>query len=88
MAGGWYKDGAIQEQIDASVDDAVAKARGNINKGPSLSHCEHCGEKIPVLRQKAIAGVRLCVVCQAEQDKQSQGQSAYNRRASKDSQLR
>lgn len=88
MAGGWYKDGAIQEQIDASVNDAVAAARGNIKKGPSLQYCEHCDAKIPKLRQEAIVGVRLCVACQAEEDKQTQGQSAYNRRASKDSQLR
>jgi len=27
MAIGWARDGAVQDQIDASVDDAVARAR-------------------------------------------------------------
>jgi len=27
MAGGWSRDGAVQEQIDASVEDAVQRAR-------------------------------------------------------------
>ena len=30
MAGGWAKDGAVQDQIDASVEDAVARAKNNM----------------------------------------------------------
>ena len=30
MASGWARDGAIQEQIDASVNDAVQYARSNL----------------------------------------------------------
>ena len=40
MATGWARDGAVQDQIDASVADAVEKARGRLPKGESLSHCE------------------------------------------------
>ena len=66
MAGGWSKDGAVQDQIDASVNDAVELARKRIPKGESLEFCEVCDEKIPEARRKAIAGVQLCVNCQSE----------------------
>jgi phage/conjugal plasmid C-4 type zinc finger TraR family protein len=87
MAGGFAKDGAVQDQIDASVDDAVARARRQIPKGESLSRCEECDAEIPRARREAVPGVRLCINCQTEQDKEAT-YSAYNRRGSKDSQLR
>ena len=31
---------------------------------PSLTHCEECGDEIPVKRQQLVKGVRLCVFCQ------------------------
>lgn len=43
MATGWARDGAVQEQIDASVDDAIKRARDALPRGESLSHCEDCG---------------------------------------------
>ena len=88
MAGGWAKDGAVQEQIDASVEDAVKHARSLLPKGESLIHCEECDAEIPAGRRKAIPGVRLCVACQSDLDEQNRLQSGYNRRGSKDSQLR
>jgi len=88
MAGGWSRDGAVQDQIDASVEDAINLARSQIPKGKSLTHCEECGAKIPVARQKAVPGVRLCVQCQSEQDKENLFTQTINRRGSKDSQLR
>ena len=88
MAVGWAKDGAVQDQIDATVSDAVALARSRIGHGESLSHCEECGNDIPEARQQAIPGVRLCVVCQSELDEQQTAVSGYSRRGSKDSQLR
>ena len=88
MAGGWSRDGAVQDQIDASVEDAVAAARSLLPTGASLTHCEECGTTIPEARRKAFAGVRLCIICQTELDKQQAGLSSYNRRGSKDSQLR
>ena len=47
MAGGWAKDGAVQEQIDASVKDAVAHARQQLPSGESLEFCEKCDVEIP-----------------------------------------
>ncbi len=88
MAGGWAKDGAVQDQIDASVEDAVRLARSQMAKGESLRECAECGEPIPEARRKAVPGVRKCIACQ-EADDASQSQSAgFNRRGSKDSQLR
>ena len=88
MATGWAKDGAVQEQIDASIDDAVKAARRHLPKGPSLTHCAECGAEIPAARRQAMPGVRLCIACQTEADKEVQQHSLYNRRGSKDSQLR
>ena len=89
MAGGWTRDGAVQDQIDASVDDAIKEARSRLPSGESLTHCEECGETIPEARQKAILGVRMCVACQSEHDDAyKMNRSGINRRASKDSQLR
>lgn len=88
MATGWAHEGAVQEQIDATVTDAVARARNALVAGPSLSHCAECGEEIPERRRRAIAGVRLCVDCQDALDSKATAWSGYNRRGSKDSQLR
>ncbi|NND44147.1 MAG: DksA/TraR family C4-type zinc finger protein [Xanthomonadales bacterium] len=87
MAGGWARDGAVQEQIDASVDDAVALARSRLASGPGRESCEACGEQIPQARREAVPGVRYCVSCQSERD-QAGGAAGINRRGSKDSQLR
>ena len=64
MATGWARDGAVQDQIDASVADAVEKARRRLPQGDSLCLCEECAKPIPAGRRQAAAGVRLCVVCQ------------------------
>jgi phage/conjugal plasmid C-4 type zinc finger TraR family protein len=88
MAVGWAQDGAVQEQIDASVDDAVNRARLALGKGESLAHCEECGEDIPEARRRAVPGARRCVVCQSEADRRYVDHSPYNRRGSKDSQLK
>lgn len=88
MATGWAREGAVQEQIDATVTDAVARARNTLAAGPSLSHCAECGEEIPLRRREAIPGVRLCVSCQEVYDRQATVFSGYNRRGSRDSQLR
>ena len=88
MAGGWAKDDGVNEQIEASINDAVERARRNLPQGDSLSHCEECDAAIPEARRKAIPGVRLCVKCQAERDEEQKAAGLYNRRGSKDSQLR
>jgi len=88
MAGGFAKDGAVQDQIDATVEDAVKHARSQMPRGESLKHCEECEAPIPDARREAVPGVRLCLNCQSERDDESKLQSSINRRGSKDSQLR
>jgi phage/conjugal plasmid C-4 type zinc finger TraR family protein len=88
MAGGWARDGAVQEQIDASVDDAVKRARSELPQGESRTRCEECDAEIPAARRDAVPGVRRCVRCQASLDDEKGPHSGYNRRGSKDSQLR
>ena len=88
MAGGWARDGAVQDQIDASVEDAVKRVRNELPQGESLSRCEACDANIPEARRKAVPGVRLCIACQQEHDSEQSTHSGYNRRGSKDSQLR
>lgn len=88
MAGGWSRDGAVQDQIDDSVNDAIKRARDNLPKGESLEICEDCDETIPEARRLAIPGVRVCVTCQAERDEEQSKTELFNRLGSKDSQLR
>ena len=88
MATGWAGDGAVQDQIDATVKDGVSRAQSRLPRGPSLSECEECNAAIPEARQVAIPGVRLCVTCQEARDREEAQFSGYNRRGSKDSQLR
>jgi phage/conjugal plasmid C-4 type zinc finger TraR family protein len=89
MAVGWAGDGAVSEQIAASLEEAAERARRNLPKGESLEFCEECGETIPLQRREALPGVRVCVPCQMEKERlETRGASLYNRRGSKDSQLR
>ena len=87
MAGGWTRDGAVQDQIDDTVKDAIAAARARMPHGESVEECDDCGEPIPAKRRAALPGVRTCVACQAERDGRVV-HSAINRRGSKDSQLK
>ena len=73
MAGGWSRDGAVQEQLA---------------KGESAEECDECGAPIPEARRKAIPGVRLCIDCQSAHEKEHSQPGGINRRGSKDSQLR
>jgi phage/conjugal plasmid C-4 type zinc finger TraR family protein len=87
MAGGWTRDGAVQEQIDDTVSDAVRLARAKMLAGEGEIHCERCGKEIPEARRLALPGARTCVPCQSALDGRPTAQ-AFNRRGSKDSQLR
>ncbi|WP_184003851.1 DksA/TraR family C4-type zinc finger protein [Stakelama sediminis] len=87
MAGGWARDGAVQDQIDDTVSDAVREARARMPTGDSARYCVMCGEDIPEKRRAAIPGVKTCIECQSSRDTQ-QRSSGINRRGSKDSQLR
>lgn len=88
MAGGWTRDGAVQDQIDASVEDAVELARSNIKSGESAKFCAECGLAIPQARREAVPGVQLCITCQSASEEKTVATGGINRRGSKDSQLR
>ncbi|MFO7858049.1 MAG: DksA/TraR family C4-type zinc finger protein [Ectothiorhodospiraceae bacterium] len=88
MASGWAGDDAVFEQINSSVSEAVERARSKLPSGASRSDCLECGEPIPEARRRAVPGVSLCVECQAERDRTDGPTAHYNRRGSKDSQLR
>ncbi len=89
MAGGWAKDGAVQDQIDASISDELQRMKAR--KGPvgeSLTHCAECDEEIPEARRQAVPGVKLCIDCMRERDARYVARGGINRRGSKDSQLK
>ncbi len=88
MATGWAKEGAVQEQIDASIADAVQRARAQLPQGAGLTHCADCESPIAEARRQAVPGVRRCVPCQEAADAEQRYHDPINRRGSKDSQLR
>ena len=88
MATGWAGDGAVQDQIDATIKDGIKRVRSQLPQGPGRERCEECDAPIPEARRKAMPGVRLCVPCQEEHDREQAAFSGNNRRGSKDSQLR
>jgi phage/conjugal plasmid C-4 type zinc finger TraR family protein len=88
MATGWAGEGAVNEQIEATVKDAVERVRSKLPQGPGLTHCAECGEPIAEARRQAMPGVRLCLACQNAADADAGRFTGYNRRGSKDSQLR
>lgn len=89
MAGGWARDGAVEEQIEASINDELARMRLRPRpSGESLTHCAECDEIIPEARRTALPGVKLCLECQQDRDAAFRARPGFNRRGSKDSQLR
>jgi phage/conjugal plasmid C-4 type zinc finger TraR family protein len=89
MAGGWARDGAVNEQIEASIQDELARLKARrAPVGDSLTHCAECEEPIPEARRHAIPGVKLCIDCQTERQSRQQTRGGINRRGSKDSQLK
>ena len=89
MAGGWARDGAVSEQIEASISDELARMQAAKRPvGESLSHCAECEEPIPEKRRQAVPGVKLCIDCMQERDASFQARGGINRRGSKDSQLK
>lgn len=74
---------------EATISDAVEWARLNLelaSRRESAEYCQECDEEIPVARQVLVKGVQYCICCQEKYDKINT--SYYNRRGSKDSQLR
>lgn len=87
MATGWANEGAVLNQIDDTISDAVQGARSRLPQGEGKSECLQCGDEIPPRRRIALPGVTTCVACQADRDRRVI-HSTINRRGSKDSQLR
>lgn len=87
MASGWAPDGAVQDQIDDTVTDEVMRARARMPTGAGQTHCVECGEEIPEARRRALPGVRTCLMCQSVRDR-CPANIGFNRRGSKDSQLK
>ncbi|MFS4582417.1 DksA/TraR family C4-type zinc finger protein [Phaeobacter sp. C3_T13_0] len=89
MAGGWARDGAVSEQIEASISDELARLKSRATPvGESLTHCADCDEPIPEARRKAIPSIKLCIDCQQDRDGVQNTRAGINRRGSKDSQLK
>lgn len=89
MAGGWTRDGAVNEQIEASIEEELKRLQALRRPlGASRTHCAECQESIPKARQQAIPGVKLCLDCQKARDARKAPRGGINRRASKDSQLK
>lgn len=87
MASGWAPDSAVQDQIDDTVTDGIRRARAHLPTGDGAAQCVECGDEIPVARHHALPGVKTCVACQSALDRRPVT-IGFNRRGSKDSQLR
>ena len=89
MAGGWARDGAVSEQIEASISDELARLKAKARpQGESRTHCAECDEPIPDARRTALPGVKLCIDCASDSQARAQPRGGINRRGSKDSQLK
>lgn len=55
-----------QLQRDAALAAQAAASRA---LGPSLEHCDDCGDEIPPARRLAAPGCTRCVQCQNKREK-------------------
>lgn len=91
MAGGWTRDGAVNEQIEVSTQEAIDRVRlrqAGVGSAESREFCADCDEPIPEARRQAVPGVQLCIDCQRGADSSWRPKAGINRRGSKDSQLK
>ncbi|HMO07157.1 MAG TPA: DksA/TraR family C4-type zinc finger protein [Paracoccaceae bacterium] len=90
MAGGWVRDGAVEDQIEASLADELARLRARAAQpaGAGRDTCADCDEPIPAARRAALPGAVLCRDCQDLRDRRPTARGGINRRGSKDSQLK
>ncbi len=57
MARGWAPNGAVNEQIEAPIEDEFKRMQAMRRPlGASRTHCAECEEPIPEARQNAIPG--------------------------------
>lgn len=87
MAVGFGNVDNFQETIQATLDNGIDFARSKLYSGESREFCLDCGNRIPERRRLALKGVLRCVHCQQDHD-ETYTDTYYNRRCSKDSQLR
>lgn len=52
----------------ANVENAILISRAMIRSGPAKKYCLDCGEAIPEMRRKAVAGCLYCIECQEDHD--------------------
>lgn len=57
-----------QQLSQREIDAGIARTRNAQASRKALSHCEECGDPIPLARQKAV-NARLCIDCQTLKDK-------------------
>jgi phage/conjugal plasmid C-4 type zinc finger TraR family protein len=77
----------VPDQIADTVIDGVMRARAAMPTGKAETHCLECGDAIPEARRRVLPGVRTCIRCQSERDCRPVN-IGFNRRGSKDSQLK
>lgn len=59
-----------QETEQRQREEALAaQAAASRVLGPSLTHCDDCGQAIPQDRRLAAPGCTRCVTCQSRQEK-------------------
>lgn len=86
MASGFCADGGVFNTIQTTLDNGIDFARSQLPSGESERFCLDCDTEIPERRRNALVGVKYCVTCQVRHEKTYS--ELYNRRGSKDSQLR
>lgn len=85
MAVGFGSSDCHLDTIQSTVDNGVDFSRSSLYKGVSSKYCLDCDEEIPEKRRNALV-VHYCIKCQTKHEKRIP--ILYNRRGSKDSQLR
>ena len=71
MAGGWSRDGAEHEQMDATVNDALERARRALPTGISAEMCDECGKRFTTYEK--IETIPLIII------KKDNNREAYDR---------
>ncbi len=82
MASGWANDDAVNEQINSTIEDAIARARVKFRAAKAWMNVKSAVPH-PAGPWEAIPGVRLCIHCQQEKDLQKPAYTGYNRRGSR-----
>ena len=81
-------DDELERLADISEQQLAARIHAARISGTGPHYCIDCDNTIPQARREAVPGVRLCISCQQDKDSHNSAFSGYNRRGSKDSQLR